>query len=490
MFNWKRILLAIVLIILILVARPVIFLISAYIQDPAPIKVDHPGYTNDASHLNETKISQVIHPNENIDSAISQIADLIKLAKTDGKKISIAGAQHSMGGHTIYPDAIVLDMKSLKQLQFDSVNNILIAGSGALWADIIPFLNKRNKSVAIMQSNNSFTVGGSISVNCHGWSPNKPPISSSVKSFRLINANGELLTCSRTENAELFSLVLGGYGLFGVIVDVKLSVVDNKIYTVEQYVIDSKDYVTKFKELVNGNPKVGMSYGRLDISKDHFLEEAIISIYINSENSDFPALNTNNIPAIRRAVFRGSVDSDYGKRLRWKLEKFSTRVMGAKTFARNQLINEGIEVFENTDTNYTDILHEYFVPVDMATHFIDSLKNVIPNYQVDLLNITIRDVKKDNDTYLSYAHEDMLAFVMLYNQSTKDPKAEVEMQKLTQRLIDISLSMRGSYYLPYRLHASREQFYQAYPNAPEFFALKKQYDSLEIFKNKFYDTYK
>jgi FAD/FMN-containing dehydrogenase len=43
--------------------------------------------------------------------------------------------------------------------------------------------------------------------------------------------------------------------------------------------------------------------------------------------------------------------------------------------------------------------------------------------------------------------------------------------------------------LPYRLHATREQFAQAYPQAREFFELKRKYDPDELFDNAFYNTY-
>jgi len=204
---------------------------------------------------------------EDIDKATAQISQLIKYAKEQGKKISIAGAQHSMGGHTIYPDGIVLDMKGFHYMQLDSTENYLMVGSGALWSEIIPYLDQHQRSVSVMQSNNSFSVGGSISVNCHGWQPNSAPIASTVESFRLINSDGEILTCSRTENTELFSLVLGGYGLFGVILDAKLKVVPNRMYTAHQYVIKSADYIKEFDRLA-ADLETGMVYGRININPD------------------------------------------------------------------------------------------------------------------------------------------------------------------------------------------------------------------------------
>ncbi len=175
--------------------------------------------------------------------------------------------------------------------------------------------------------------------------------------------------------------------------------------------------------------------------------------------------------------------------MRWKFEKWATSQIKGKKFSRNQLLNEEVEVLQNTDTAYTDILQEYFIPPDSVIQFIQEVKKIMPAYKVDLLNITIRNVKKDDDTFLSYANEEVFGFVMLFNQP-RNTKAEIEMRSLTQKLIDLTISLKGTYYLPYRLHASKQQMYKAYPNAQKFFLLKKKYDPDELFQNKFYEAYK
>ena len=64
------------------------------------------------------------------------------------------------------------------------------------------------------------------------------------------------------------------------------------------------------------------------------------------------------------------------------------------------------------------------------------------------------------------------------------------MKAAAQRMIDAATSLKGTYYLPYRLHATKEQMNMAYPQAKDFFLLKKKYDPAEVFQNKFYQTYK
>ena len=48
-----------------------------------------------------------------------------------------------------------------------------------------------------------------------------------------MRADGTIVTASRTENEKLFRLAIGGYGLFGVIVEATMEVVGNGIYKKE-----------------------------------------------------------------------------------------------------------------------------------------------------------------------------------------------------------------------------------------------------------------
>ncbi|NQX43224.1 FAD/FMN-containing dehydrogenase [Pedobacter steynii] len=486
--TFAKICWGLLLVLVLFLIRPVGFILYAYLKDKDAQTTVKTGLAQDASRLNETRVDTVVKVLPGIAAATRQISQLIKQAKAEGKKISIAGAQHSMGGHTIYPDGIILDMKTFHGMELDSSKRILKVGAGALWSEVIPYLDRYGKSVSVMQSNNSFSVGGSISVNCHGWQCDAPPISSTVVSFHLMNAEGEVLNCSRTENEALFSLVLGGYGLFGVILDVNLKVVDNKNYVVQHYEIRSEDYLREFQKLVKHQGNVGMAYGRINVNPDHFMEEAILSTYTVDSEQPEKLVNSTNYSFLRRAVFRGSANSAYGKNLRWKMEKMSGSLIDGKKFSRNRLQNEGVEVFQNTDPDYTDILHEYFIPGESVAMFIKALKGIIPNSKVDLLNVTLRNVRKDEDTYLPYANGEVFGFVMLFNQK-KGAQAEKEMKELTGKLIDIAISLKGTYYLPYRLHASKEQLDQAYPAAKSFFLLKKKYDPDLLFRNQFYEVY-
>ncbi|HEY6137742.1 MAG TPA: FAD-binding oxidoreductase, partial [Thermoanaerobaculia bacterium] len=63
------------------------------------------------------------------------------------------------------------------------------------------------------------------------------------------------------------------------------------------------------------------------------------------------------------------------------------------------------------------------------------------------------------------------------------------MERLTQQLIDAALAAGGTYYLPYRLHATPEQLARAYPMIGAFFAEKRRVDPEGIFTNSWYRRY-
>nr|WP_157719123.1 FAD-binding oxidoreductase [Halopseudomonas salegens] len=411
-------------------------------------------------------------------------------ARQDQLPVSISGARHSMGGHTIAPGGIVINMLPFRGMSLDEDGAVLTVQAGALWSDVIPFLDRHGRSVAIMQSDSSFSVGGSLSVNVHGWQANRPPISSSVKAFSLLMADGRIVRCSRKENSQLFNLVLGGYGLFGIILEAELWTVPNEWYEVSRYSMPAERFSRAYQEHVREDEAAEMAFGRLRVTESGFLEDMILTVYrtTDQKTDSLPPLTASNLDPLRRTVFRGSVGSDYGKRLRWTLETRLGEKLGGRFVARNQLLDTDVSLFTNRKEEQTDILHEYFVPSNQFAAFLVHARDIIPRHGLDLLNVTVRDVQQDTETFMSYADQDMLALVMLFSQARTEA-GEESMRDMTRELIDASLDLGGRYYLPYRPHATLDQFLQAYPQATEFVALKRAHDPGELFTNQFYDKY-
>ena len=384
---------------------------------------------DDASRLDATPVREVWDMPADDAEAERGLRGLLVRAREQGLRVSIAGARHSMGGQTIAPGGIEINMLPYCRMELDESRNLLHVRAGAKWSEIVPFLDQHGRSPAVMQSNNSFSVGGSISVNCHGWQHNSPPIAATVESLRLMTADGHIVRCSRKENAELFSLVLGGYGLFGVVLDAELRVVPNERYRLQMFVVPSEQLLSAWDEHVGASPEVGMAMGRLSIVPDNLLREALLYVFTREPAAagEIPKLSEPGLQGLTRAIFRGSVESDYGKKLRWEAERdLQTRVT-ASVFSRNQLLNEPVELLANRSADSTDVLHEYFVPREQFNAFVARARTIVPGSGGDLLNVTVRDIRQDSDSLLRYADRgaDMVSLVMLFNQR-KTPRLNRE----------------------------------------------------------------
>ena len=274
----------------------------------------------------------------------------------------------------------------------------------------------------------------------------------------------------------------------GVILEVELRVVPNECYRLEQFVVPIGEALEAYEAAVAGLDGVRLVYARLNIVPEQLFDEAIVNVFHAAPEDPIPPLREPGLVALRRAVFRGSTDSDYGKQLRWMAETRLQPKLQGERFSRNQLMNEGADVFENRSPDTTDILHEYFVPRSSAGSFLGAAKGLVREHGADLLNVTVREVLEDTDTFLRYADRPMLAFVMLFHQA-RTAQAEERMRTLTRGLIDAAAEAGGRYYLPYRLHATQEQFERAYPRARAFFQKKREHDPQELFQNRFYLRY-
>ena len=104
----------------------------------------------------------------------------------------------------------------------DTVARTITVHSGTPWRDVQRAIDPAGLSVRIMQTYNTFSVGGALSVNAHGRYLGQGPLVRSVRKLSLVLANGRVVETSRSEHPELFYGAIGGYGALGVVADVTL----------------------------------------------------------------------------------------------------------------------------------------------------------------------------------------------------------------------------------------------------------------------------
>jgi FAD/FMN-containing dehydrogenase len=505
----KRVVLGAILAAVLVVLSYVALIAHAWFADQRSSLPEPSAGQSDFSRLTRAQPAATIIPDRDPVRALEQLRNLVRQTASRHGKITIAGSRHSMGGHTLLDGSLCIDMRCDAFRHIDPVvirDSIAIVhvGAGATWHELLTALDREGWSVAVMQSNDDFTVGGSMSVNCHGWQPNSPPISSTVEAFRILLADGSVRECQRgrAEDRDLFGAVCGGYGLFGLILDVDLRVVPNALYCAQEFPATSSNYSAQFEKIVSqSTDPIGLAYGRVSIAPGPwFLRDARIIRFVATQPNQTPNDVANTLDNstrsfsprpweinLARAAFRASVGSNFGKLGRWAIERIHGQTH--RVVSRNGILRTPSEWFANRDPKFTEILHEYFVPPDKLSEFLDRIRPILrQSSHIDLLNVTLRPVRQDNDTILAYARQDEIGLVMLFRYFATT-ESDAEMRTITELLIDAALACDGSYYLPYRPHATVEQFRHAYPRHEQFYELKQNYDPTAVFDNSFYRDY-
>lgn len=137
----------------------------------------------------------------------------------DARGTIARGLGRSYGDPAVNDQGVVLDLTRLDRfLAFDDQAGLLTCEAGTSLAQIIETFAPRGFFPAITPGTKFVTVGGSIANDVHGKAHHADGcFSQCVRSFELLLASGEIVSCSREHNSDLFWANFGGMGLLGVI---------------------------------------------------------------------------------------------------------------------------------------------------------------------------------------------------------------------------------------------------------------------------------
>lgn len=456
------------------------------------------GHINDASCVDKTPVYGIVRVKTEAD-----IRNALQFARSNGLKVALAGMRHSMGGQAFAPGALVLDMLPFNAMSLDEAQKTITVQSGATWHAIQNFLHP-TYAVKAMQSTDIFSVGGSISVNAHGMDHRAGAVGRTLRRLRLMRADGSVEELSRTQNSELFRLVIGGYGLFGIILEAEIEITENVVYATGRRVVNYAEFPNLFATELLPDERLGLFYGHLSTAPGTLLREMIFYTYLRQAVADaeIPPLGEVSSVGLRRFVINFAKLGAFPAQVKWFLEKHVEPRMEACTVvsrsqaqasgeaclvSRNEPMHDSVPYLRNNLKGETDILQEYFIPRDQFIPFVDGLREIITANGANLLNASVRVVHAEGN-FLSYAPVDAFSIVLYLNQFT-DEAGHTKMRAVTSALIDLTAEVGGRFFLPYQLHYSPEQLERAYPEIRAFFVAKRQHDPDELLTSTWYQKY-
>ncbi|WOE31304.1 MULTISPECIES: FAD-binding oxidoreductase [unclassified Acinetobacter] len=108
-------------------------------------------------------------------------------------------------------------------ISFDDHRGILSCEAGCSLQDIQRTLLPRGWMLAVTPGTQMISVGGAIANDVHGKNHHGfGSFGDHILQITLLRTDGELICCSRTMHRELFFATIGGIGLTGIIVEVKI----------------------------------------------------------------------------------------------------------------------------------------------------------------------------------------------------------------------------------------------------------------------------
>lgn len=436
---------------------------------------------NDASRLNPVRVAAEQQPRST--------RDVGEALRAWAGPVSVGGGRFSMGGQIASPQSLHLDMRRMSSVvAFEPAKRTIRVQAGMTWRDIQDVIDPHDLSVKTMQSFSNFTVGGSVSVNCHGRYVGHGPLINSVRSVQLVTATSEVLELTRSHHADLFRAVFGGYGGLGVITEVELDLDTNG--RLERFVHDIplEHYPTFFAERVLSDRRVVLH--NADLTPPRFNAPRGISWVTTDKPLTEPrrliprdldyTLEKNAIWAI--------TELPGGHHLRDTLAERSVREPRPVVWRNYEASLDTRSLEPRTRAMSTYLLQEYFVPVGGFLPFARDMARILTSHNVNALNISIRHSPSDRQTLLTWAPTEVFAFVLYYKQRNSE-RASAVTRVWSRELIEAALHHGGRYYLPYRPDATTEQFARAYPEARAFSALKSRVDPERRFRNLLWDRY-
>jgi FAD/FMN-containing dehydrogenase len=441
----------------------------------------HENVVNDITALNPIPMGRVVAPRT--------VNDIAAALRDSSGPVSIGGGRFSMGGQTAIDNGLQLDMRDFDEVVgFDAARRKVTVQSGITWRELQEYIDPHDLSVRIMQTYANFTVGGSLSVNVHGRYIGHGPIISSVMAIELVLADGTVLPASREENPELFFAAIGGYGGIGVISEVTLALEPNEKVGRQTTVMPVAEYAGHFADNVRDNRDV--IFHNADMYPPAFETVRDVSWYVT--NADLTIedrlIATDDTYWLLPKLVSFSNGSRFGK---WTREAIFDPVYYAfdRVAWRNWEASYDVrELGEGDRSEKTWVLQEYFIPVENFDSFVPKMRDIFNKHEVDVVNVSIRHALPDPDSYLSWARNEVFAFVVYHSQGTTAADRQ-QVGTWTREMIDAILAEGGAYYLPYQPHATVEQFRAAYPHADKYFAVKREVDPGNRFRNKLWEKY-
>jgi len=454
------------------------------------------------SQLNATIVVQIERPD-----SLAGLQEAVRQARARNLKISVAGGRHAMGGQQFASGSLHIDMTGLDRvLDTDPVRGLLQIEAGADWTKIIATTHGmetpagagwgiRQKQTGV----DAVSLGGSISANAHGRGLLMQPMGGDIEDLTLVNARGDIVVCSREENPELFSLVIGGYGLFGIIYSATLRLALRQRVKRLVDIIDLDDAMNAVFRRAGEGCLYGDFQFVIDNQDDSFLRRGVFACYKPSDEPESASGTTADLaPDTWLKLLKLAHDDKKSAFRHYSQHYLSTDgnhywsdTMQLSTYIPSYAdFLDGVRAAAGGEApKETLVIGEHYVPRERLLEFMQRARGVLRTFGTEVIYGTIRAIMRDTVSFLPWAREGFAC--VIFNLRTPHTESGFARTADTFRaLTDASIALGGSFFLTYHRYASAAQIEACYPRFREWLRMKKAHDPDELFTSNWYGHYR
>jgi len=440
--------------------------------------------------LSGTLVYRIVQPD-----TLEGVQGALKLAQSEERALCVSGGRHSMGSQAFAAEGILVDTRKLaKVLALDSERGLIEVEAGMGWPELLATLHPTPWAFNQKQSGvDRVTVGGSLSANMHGRGLATPPFISDIESFKLLNARGQLANCSRTENAELFRLAVGGYGLFGFVYSVTLRLVRRRKLerVTEMRTIDGLAAV--FADRIRDGFVDGEFRLSTDETSPDFLRRGVFICHrpVGDERPMPPAPRELAEADWNQLFYLEHTDKTGAFK---RVADFYIATSGQLYWSDDvQMARypEGYhrEIDRRVRGRGSDVITEIYCEREALEAFIAEVRNYAVRGRTDIVSASVRLIEPDGESFLPWARQPY-ACVMFNVHIDRTSTGLIRTSDALRAMIDIGLRHGGSYSLAYHRYALRRQIDACYPRFADFLRQKRRHDPGELFQSDWYRHYK
>jgi FAD/FMN-containing dehydrogenase len=405
-----------------------------------------------------------------------------------------------MGGQQFLEDGWLLDSRRMSGvLDFDSDQGLVQVAAGTRWPALQRFLSARRDgngdgwSIAQKQTGaDDFSLGGSLSSNIHGRGLDRPPMVADIERFTLVLPQGCALEVDRQREPELFALAVGGYGQFGVVTDLTVRLTPRQSLVRRVSMLRRDELAEAFDRSREAGARFGDFQFAIDPQSPDFLDLGVFATYLPGEDAPAraAAAPARSLAAAEWQELLRLAHVDKREAFR-RYSAFYLETDGQRYASDDHQFGvylEGYHAALDAGLGHrgSEVITELYVPPQRIAAFLGELAELCRAQQMDVVYGTVRQIRCDAETVLSWARQDW-ACVVLNLHLQHDQHGMVMLNRHLRQLYALALQFGGSFYLTYGLHATAEQLRAAYPRIDEFVVAKQRLDPGDVLLSNWFE---